>query len=154
MSRKSCVIYDSWADQMLNLPDELAGIYVKAILKYAIYGEGVEPDNPIINAMLVPVKKKLDEDAAAYAETIRLRSEAGKKGMHSRWHNRTITDDNTVITNDNNDKDCITNITVTDTVTDTEYKKKNNKKKVRPKFNNFTERNIDFALLEAEAKNV
>ena len=154
MSRKSCVIYDSWADQMLNLPDELSGIYIKAILKYAIYGESVESDNPIINAMLVPVKKKLDKDAAAYAETIRQRSEAGKKGMAKRWHNEVITNDNNVITNDNDDTSRITNITVTDTVTVTDNKKKNNKKKSRPKFNNFTERNIDFALLESEVNHV
>lgn len=52
------------------------------------------------------------------------RSEAGKKGMESRWGKpkQTITNDNNVIgviTSDNKSKQTITKITVTDTVTDT-----------------------------------
>lgn len=52
------------------------------------------------------------------------RSEAGKKGMESRWgkSKQTITNDNNVIgviTSDNKPKQTITKITVTDTVTGT-----------------------------------
>lgn len=52
------------------------------------------------------------------------RSEAGKKGMESRWGKpkQTITNDNNVIgviTSDNKPKQTITKITVTDTVTGT-----------------------------------
>ena len=52
------------------------------------------------------------------------RSEAGKKGMKSRWGKpkQTITNDNNVIgviTSDNKPKQTITKITVTDTVTGT-----------------------------------
>ena len=57
--RKSCVVYATWADQILNLPDDMAGKYAKAILQYAIYGEAVDVDNTFINAMFIPVKKKL-----------------------------------------------------------------------------------------------
>ena len=59
MSKKSCVIYDSWADQIINLPPEMAGEYAQAILQYAIYGEEMEISNPAIYAMMIPVKKKL-----------------------------------------------------------------------------------------------
>lgn len=58
-------------------------------------------------------------------ETIKKkRSEAGKKGMESRWGKpkQTITNDNNVIgviTSDNKPKQTITKITVTDTVTGT-----------------------------------
>lgn len=118
--KKSCVIYDSWADQIINLPPEMAGEYAKAILMYAIYGEEADIENPAIKAMLVPVKKKIDEDSEAYQETIRQRSEAGKKGMSKRWNitndNKVITNDNDVITNDNTVKQAITNITVSDSV--------------------------------------
>ena len=62
MTKKSCVIYDSWADQIINLPKEMAGEYIQAMLKYAIYGEDMDVDDPAIKAMLVPVRKKLDED--------------------------------------------------------------------------------------------
>lgn len=132
MNKRSCVIYDSWADQIINLPPEMAGEYAQAILKYAIYGEDVQTDNPAINAMLVPVKKKLDEDADSYEETKKQRAEAGKKGMQSRWSdnktitkdNKAITKDNGVITNDNTVKQDITNITVSVSDTDTDINNK------------------------------
>lgn len=144
--RKSCVIYDSWADQILNLPHDIAGEYIQAILMYAIYGEEVNSDNPFINAMLVPVKKKLDEDAKAWEEVKKQRSEAGKKGMQSRWHNK-------VITNDNNVKQDITNITVTDTVTVTDIKEKKYKKK-KSTFHNFPEREYDYTELKGAVEDV
>ena len=111
MSKKSCVIYDSWADQIINLPPEMAGEYAQAILQYAIYGEEMEISNPAIYAMMIPVKKKLDEDDETYRETIRQRSEAGKRGMAKRWNEKAITNDNEVITNDNTVINEITKIT-------------------------------------------
>ena len=144
--KKSCVIYDSWADQIINLPDELAGQFAKMLLQYAIYGEVMKSDNPAINAMIVPVMKKLDEDAEAWEEVKRQRSEAGKKGMANRWHNKAITDDNTVITNDNSDKQGITNITVSDSVSVSVKKKKNTKKKIH----DFPERDYDYDALTKE----
>lgn len=116
MSKKSCVIYDSWADMILNLPTEMAGEFAQGILKYAIYGEEIEADNPAIKAMLVPIMKKIDEDAEAWKEECRRRSEAGKKGMASRWNNKAITEDNTTITNNKNVKQEITNITESESV--------------------------------------
>ena len=70
MTKKSCVIYDSWADQIINLPKEMAGEYIQAMLKYAIYGEDMDVDDPAIKAMLVPVRKKLDEDRDKYQEQV------------------------------------------------------------------------------------
>ena len=132
--RKSCVMYAEWADQILNLPKDQAGVYAKAILKYGIYGEKTDTGNPVINAMLIPVYKRIDIDAAAWEETKKQRSEAGKKGMAKRWHNGVITNDNKVITpitvnvNDN------VNVNV-----------KKNKKKAS--FHNFPEREYDFSAL-------
>ena len=142
--KKSCVIYATWADQILNLPDDIAGEYIKYILRYAIYGEESKPDNPFLAAMLVPVKKKLDEDHEVYKEICRKRSEAGKKGMEKRWN---ITSDNKCITSDNGVNQSITPITDTDTDTDTDkkYIKKNPKKKST--FHDFPERTIDFKAL-------
>lgn len=153
--RKSCVIYDSWADQMLNLPDDMAGKYIKALLEYAIYGDDIESDNTFINAMLVPVKKKLDEDAKTWEEAKRQRSEGGKKGMANRWHNSVITQDNSVITQDNSVTEDITPITVSVSVSDTvtDIKKKNNKKK-KNTFHNFPEREYDYSELKAGADHV
>ena len=36
--RKSFVMYAEWADQIINMAPDLAGEYIQAILKYAIYG--------------------------------------------------------------------------------------------------------------------
>lgn len=99
--RKSFIMYAEWADQILSLPNDLAGEYAKAILNYAIYGEKMKIDNPALKAMLIPVYKRIDVDLEAWEETKRQRSEAGKKGMAKRWNNKTITNDNDVITNDN-----------------------------------------------------
>ena len=138
--KKSCVIYDSWAELIGNLPDEMAGQLIKEVLGYA-FGTNYETSgDPAISAMFAMIKMKLDEDSEAYQETIRQRSEAGKKGMSKRWNitndNKVITNDNDVITNDNTDKQDITNITVSDSVSvyvsDKDKKKNIEKKFVKP----------------------
>mgnify|MGYP002526883255 CR=1 FL=1 len=134
MSRKSCVIYATWADQIINMAPDLAGEYIQAILKYAIYGEDVTSENQLINAMLVPVKKKLDEDFEKYqakvdrAKTISKRNRNEIDAISKRNQNDIggVTDTDTV--------------TVTDTVTDKKNKKKNS-------IHNFPEREYDFSKL-------
>lgn len=128
--KKSCVIYATWADQILNLPNDIAGEYIKYILKYAIYGEELETDNPFITAMLVPVKKKLDEDNEKYqAQVARAKTISKRSRDEVDTKSRDVEGD-----------------TVTDTVTDTDkYKKKKAKKKST--FHNFPEREYDFKAL-------
>lgn len=128
--KKSIVVYEGWASMILNLPDEMAGDLIKNLLAYAFKGEEPETDNPAIGAILVMMKDKLDEDAAKYEETVKQRSEAGKKAMQKRWSateeitedSKAITKDNGVITNDNAVKERITKITdsvsVSDSVSD------------------------------------
>ena len=137
--RKSCVIYATWADQALNLPDDVAGQYLKAILKYAIYGDDSESDNTFINAMLVPVKKKLDEDLEKYqAKVDRMSSCRNQKDIYKK--------------SDSNLQE-ITSDTVTDTDTVTDIKEKKYKKR-KSSFHNFPERQIDFSQLKAGADDV
>ena len=133
--RKSCVVYATWADQILNLPDDMAGKYAKAILQYAIYGEAVDVDNTFINAMFIPVKKKLDEDIEKYQEKVeRMNTCRNQKDIYKK--------------SDRNLQE-ITSDTVTDTVTDTDN---NKKKKIKKKstFHNFPEREIDFSALKVK----
>ena len=128
--KKSCVIYATWADQILNLPPEVAGEYIQAILKYAIYGEDDEPENPFIKAMMVPVKKKLDEDSEKYQEKVnRMNSCRNQKDIYKK--------------SDRNLQDIKS---VTDTVTDTVTVKKNKKNA----FSNFPERKIDYSMIRSE----
>ncbi|MBR3636100.1 MAG: hypothetical protein IKN47_07885 [Lachnospiraceae bacterium] len=126
--KKSCVIYDSWKDMIVSLPDEMAGELIKMILSYAFDGEQYPTDNPALAAMFNMISKKLDEDEEAWKEECKRRSEAGKKAMANRWnHNKTITEDKTLITNDNtlitenkNVSKTITTITESESVSDTE----------------------------------
>lgn len=100
--KKSCVIYDSWKDMIVSLPDEMAGELIKMILSYAFDEEQYSTDNPALAAMFNMISKKLDEDEEAWKEECKRRSEAGKKAMANRWnHNKTITENKTLITNDN-----------------------------------------------------
>ena len=109
--RKSCVIYDSWADQLINLPKEMAGEYIQAILTYAMYGIDVEVEDPAIKAMLIPVKKKLDDDLEKYqakverAKTISKRNRGEIEPISIRNRNE------------------IAGVTVTDTVTNKDKRK-------------------------------
>ena len=123
--RKSIIIYQAWATIINSLSDTKAGKLSKMIMTYGINGDETSSDDEAINAIFEMIKDKLDEDAIAYEEKVKKRSDAGKKGMANRWHNGIITNDNNVITNDNTVKQCITNITDTDTVTDTVLPKGN-----------------------------
>ena len=141
--RKSFVIYAEWADQIINLPKDKAGVYAKAIFKYGIYGEKTDTGDPVLNAMLIPVYKRIDIDTAAWEETKKQRSEAGKKGMAKRWHNG-------VITNDNSVTDAITPITVNVNDNVNVNVKKNKKKPIH----DFPERQIDYSMLKSGASHV
>ena len=78
--RKSCVIYDSWAVQIVSLPPEMAGEYTQKILRYAFFEEEPTFDDPALAAMFASVKNRLDDDLAKYqakvgrAKTISQRS--------------------------------------------------------------------------------
>ena len=66
MSKKSCVLYDSWGELIANLPDEMAGQLIKQIITYAFDMEQPTTENPAIWAMFSMIKTKLDEDAEKY----------------------------------------------------------------------------------------
>lgn len=133
--RKSCVIYNAWADQIINLPQDKAGEYIQNILRYAFYGENIESDNAMLNVMLIPVKKKLDEDLDKYQAKVE-RAKTISKRNHDEIE--------TISERNRNDVEGVTD-TVTDTVTVTDIKKKNNKKKST--FHNFPEREYDYSKI-------
>ena len=116
--RKSCVIYDSWADQLINLPKEMAGDYIQAILTYAIYGEDMEVEDPAIKAMLIPVKKKLDDDLDKYQAKVERAKTISKRNR------------NEIVMISKRNRNDIEGVTVTDTVTvtDKDIKEKDKKK--------------------------
>ena len=146
--RKSCVIYAEWTDTLLNLPDDMAGEFAKAILQYAIYGEKYPVDDPVLKAMLVPIFKRLDEDAEAWEETKRQRAESGRKGAAVRWHNGVIANDSKAIANNSKAIKSMANIAVNENVNVNVNKNK------RSSFGDFPQRTIDIETIKKVTSHV
>ena len=122
MTRDSFILYTSFKEVVDALTNEQKGILFQAILDYEL---DIDPvlDDPVCKIAFIPIKQTLDINNVKWEEEKKARSEAGKKGMASRWgtsRNKAsitndntvidvITNDNTVITNNNNVKDVITN---------------------------------------------
>ena len=102
--RESFVLYSNLKDVLDVLTDEQSGKLFKAIVNY---NNGIEPqfDDAVLAMAFIPIKQGLDSNNAAWEETKKARSEAGKKGMEKRWGNR----DTKAITGDNKDNNVITN---------------------------------------------
>ena len=132
MIKKSCLIYDSWADQIVNLPDEMAGQYIKGILQYAIYGEDVRFENPALQAMFISVKRRLDEDNEKYQAKV---ERAKRNSIRNRTEVDTISDRN---------RDEVKGVNVNDNVNVNVNDKNNNKAK---NIHNFPERSYDYEAL-------
>jgi len=64
--KKTCILYSSWADLFMDLPDELAGQLVKAVLAYTFKGEDAKTGNPALDAAMTMMRNKLDEDGDKY----------------------------------------------------------------------------------------
>lgn len=64
--KKTCILYSSWADLFMDLPDELAGQLVKAVLAYTFKGEDAKTGNPALDAAMTMIRNKLDEDGEKY----------------------------------------------------------------------------------------
>ena len=135
--KKSCVIYDSWADQIINLPLDMAGEYSQKILRYAIYGEDVTFDNPALAAMFVSVKKKLDDDREKYQAKVER-----AKAISSRSRNE-------IDTKSERYRNEVEGVNVNDNVN---VNVKKNKKKNT--FADFPERKIDYSMIRSEIGNV
>ena len=148
--RKSCVIYAEWTDTLLNLPDDMAGEYMKAILQYAIYGDKYDVSDPILKAMLVPIFKRLDEDAEAWEETKRQRAESGRKGAAARWHNGVVANDSKPMANDSKAIKSMAKIAVN--VNDNVNVNVNKNKK--SSFSDFNQRTINYEELKKVTNHV
>ena len=130
--RKSFIMYAEWADQIINMAPDLAGEYIQAILKYAIYGEDVKSENQLLNAMLVPVYKRIDEDYQKYQEKVdRMNTCRNQKDIYKK-SDRNLQDIKSV------------NVNVND----------NDKKNKKKPIHDFPERKIDYSMLKSGASHV
>ena len=64
--RKSCVIYDSWAEMIVNMPDDTAGQLIKNMMRYVFDKGETEFTSPEVQAMFCMIKEKLDVDSEKY----------------------------------------------------------------------------------------
>ena len=123
-TKKSFVLFTDRKKEIDMLSDAQCGVLFKAILRYADTGERLESEDLVVQVLFSVFTAQIDSCNEKWAAIKKKRSEAGKKGMESRWGKpkQTITNDNNVIgviTSDNKPKQTITKITVTDTVTGT-----------------------------------
>ena len=83
-SKKTFLMYQSWASAIEKMTDEQAGQLLKAI--YALQEDpDTAPEDPALSFVFEIIKEKMAEDAEAYEEVCRAKSEAGKKGNEVRW---------------------------------------------------------------------
>ena len=109
--KDSFILYNSFYEPIKSLKNEQLGKLLRAIFDYTINGV-ITQDNDIIVAFMF-IKNQIDLDTKKWEEEKAKRSEAGKKGMKNRWHNK----NNSVITKDNKDNNVINAITnITDNV--------------------------------------
>lgn len=98
-NKDSFVLYTKYIDTFKELTDEQAGKLIKVILEY-VNDMNPEPEG-LIKIAFIPIKQQLKEDLVKWKEEKQKRSEAGKKGMESRYSNV-----NKELTNDNNVSKC------------------------------------------------
>lgn len=153
MQKESFILYNSFYEPIKALKNEQLGKLLRAIFNYTINGE-ITQDNEILVAFMF-IKNQIDIDANKWQEEKIKRSEAGKKGMASRWNNN----NNNVITKNNKNNNVINAITnITDNVNDNVYVNDNdnviNKKKILKEkksygeFNNVLLTDEEYAKLE------
>lgn len=104
MNKKSFVLYADQKEIIDELDDEQAGKLFKAIYEYNATGK--TSLTGILKSVFTSFKITFDRDEKKWEDIKQKRSEAGKRGMESRWGK----DDNK-ITNDNKRYQTLTNIT-------------------------------------------
>ena len=136
-NRKSCVIYDSWAEMIVNMPDDTAGQLIKNMMKYVFDKGETEFTSPEVQAMFCMIKAKLDEDTIKYqAKVERLNDNASKS-------ERNRNDIGTISNRNRNDIGGVSDsVSVSDSVTvsdsesdtDTESPSETKKREARARF--------------------
>ncbi len=77
--RKGFVFYHSWWSAIVNLPREIQGDVLAAIVEYGLTGAVTEPLKPVAAAMLEMVKPQVEANNKRYLNGIK-GAESGKKG--------------------------------------------------------------------------
>lgn len=114
------VFNTEWAEVLNGYPAEVRLEVYDAIIRYVQSGTLSEL-KPMAKMAFSFIKNEIDYNAKKYEETCKKRSEAGKKGMQSRYQNVTN------LTNDNKTNKCYQKVT---NLTDNEYDNDNKEKTI------------------------
>ena len=110
MERESFVFYRSFYEGIKELPRDIQGEVLTAIMEYGLNGVTTENQKPITKAMFALIKPQLDANNQRF-ENGRLGAEHGKKGGRPKKEkpqenpNLTPNVNDNVNVNDNDDKD-------------------------------------------------
>lgn len=95
--KKGFIMYADQKELFDTLTEEQAGKLIKHIFAY-VNDENPESDDILTKLAFIPIKQQLKRDLKKFEETKQSRSDAGKKGMESRWkNNKAITKHNKAI---------------------------------------------------------
>jgi hypothetical protein len=116
-NKKGFILYADQKDIFDQLPNEKAGELIKHIFSY-VNDESPESKDVLINLAFTPIKQQLKRDLEKWEKQHSQRVEAGKKSAEVRKRNATSVDERSVSSTVNG------NVTVNDTVTANEIKKR------------------------------
>lgn len=110
--KKSFIFNVSWQEVLIDYPAEVRLEVYDAVIRYAASGTLSEM-KPLAKMAFSFIKKEIDYNNEKYNETIVKRSEAGRKGMLSRYGKNV-----TKLTNDNKPNKCYQGLTNLTNLTD------------------------------------
>lgn len=64
------VIYENWAQMLINLPNDKSGELIKTICIYRLTGK-IQAEDPVIKGVFMSMKEQLDKDTAKYQEKVK-----------------------------------------------------------------------------------
>lgn len=119
--KKSFVFNVAWHEVLTDFEPEVRLEVYDAIIEYV--ASGTLPElKPLSKMAFSFIKKEIDYNNEKYEETVIKRSEAGKKGMQSRYGNQPGVTKLTNVTSDNKANTCYDSLTnVTDNDNDNDY---------------------------------
>ena len=129
-TKKYFIVPLEYKEEIDQFTTQQAGELFQNLMEYAATGTVRECSSFPIKLMFGILKRVIDQNFESYEEVRKKRSEAGKKGMKSRYEDLTkdnnvkqdLTSDNSVkqnLTNDNSVIQSLTNVTNTNTKTNT-----------------------------------
>jgi len=94
-NKKTFLMYQDIEEVVDKLTDKQAGQLLKAMFDFN-RGDTPKLDN-LLDLVFTPIKNSFLRNNEKWERELKLRSDAGKKGMEARWHNKSITKDKSVI---------------------------------------------------------